>query len=132
MYHDIICLDQAHDGITSEEMNAIRYAAGYIPRALKKILSRSSNHNKEDFISCLSDLVCDGSEDPNLYSDWLNSINRGGLVCVKDMTFKLFVTMERELRIQLHYQPTCLNDEAIIQIYKAKWRYFVSLVNNTG
>ena len=49
----------AHEGITSEEMNAIRYAAGYVPQALKKRLSRSSNPNKESLISCLSDLVCE-------------------------------------------------------------------------
>ena len=51
---------------------------------------------------------------PNIYSDWLNAINRGGLLYVNDKTFELFVTMEREFRIQLHYQPTCLNDKAII------------------
>ena len=78
-------------------MNAIRYAAGYVPRVLKKRHSRSSNPNKEDLICCLSDLVCDG-EDPTLYSDWLHSIHCGGLVYVNDM----FELLERELPIQLH------------------------------
>lgn len=109
-----------HDIITSEEMNAIRYAAGYVPRAVKKRLSRTSKPNKEDLICCLSDLICDAGEDPNLYSDWLCSIDRGGLVYVNDMAFELFVTMERELRTHLHYQPKCLNDEAVLQIKQSE------------
>ena len=33
----------AHSALTYEEINAIRYAAGYVPRALKKKLTKSAH-----------------------------------------------------------------------------------------
>lgn len=74
---------------TYEEMNALLYTAGYVPRALKKKLLRSSLHNKKDLELCLDDLISDGEETLNYTSDWLASINRGGLIRVSDMAFQL-------------------------------------------
>ena len=47
------------DDLTYAETNAIRYAAGYVPRALKKRISRSKNANKVDLMLCLDDLLED-------------------------------------------------------------------------
>ena len=90
------------DDLTYAETNAIRYAAGYVPRALNKRISRSNNANKVDLMLCLDDLLEDESEES---TDWLKAINRGGLLCVKNMTFELYLTMERELRFHLSSNP---------------------------
>ena len=46
--------------LTNEETNALRYAAGYVPRALKKALSKSAHPLKKDLQLCLLDLLDDG------------------------------------------------------------------------
>ena len=37
--------------------------------------------------------------------DWLKAINRGGLLCLNNMTFELFLTMEREFCFRLSSNP---------------------------
>ena len=54
---------------------------------------------------CLDDLLEDQSEEQNESPDWLKAINHGGLLCVNNMTFELFLTMERELRFHLSSNP---------------------------
>lgn len=49
--------------LTYEETNALRYAAGYVPRALRKKLSKSTHPLKDDLQLCLLDLLDDGDED---------------------------------------------------------------------
>ena len=54
---------------------------------------------------CLDDLLEDQSEEQNESTDWLKAINRGRLLCVNNMTFELFLTMERELCFHLSSNP---------------------------
>ena len=105
-------------------MNTQRYTAGYVLRAVKKKLLRSSLHNKKDLDLCLDDLISDGEETPNHTSDWLASINRGGLITVSDMAFDLFLAMERELCNHLEYHTTCITGEAASTIVNSKETYF--------
>ena len=88
--------------LTYEEINALRYAAGYIPRALKKKLLKSTHPLKKDIQLCILDLLDDGDEDQNDSQDWLQLINRGGLTRVNNTTFEMFVAMEYELRKHIH------------------------------
>ena len=87
----------AHSALTYEEINAIRYAAGYVPRALKKKLTKSA-HLKEDLQLCVLDLLDDGDEESNESQDWIVSINRRGLTHINHNTFELFLAMEHKLR----------------------------------
>ena len=58
--------------LTYDEINALRYAAGYIPRALKKKLLKSAHPLKEDLQLCILDLLDDGDEERNDESqDWI-------------------------------------------------------------
>ena len=89
--------------LTYMEMNAIRYAAGYIPRSLDKTLSKSSHPLKRDLRLCLGQLVDDNDEDPCLddSKDWMHKINRGGLINVNNDTYELFIAMEQKLRMHI-------------------------------
>lgn len=89
--------------LTYDETNALRYAAGYIPRALKKKLPKSAHPLKEDIQLCILDLLDDGDEEKDESQDWIQLADRGGLTRVNNTTFEVFVAMEYELR--RHIRP---------------------------
>ena len=92
--------------LTNKETNAHRYAAGYVPRALKKALSKSAHPLKKDLLLCLLDLDEECSDESK---DWIKLII--GLTLINDITFQLFQAMEHELQKHLRKDkaPT-LND----------------------
>ena len=82
-------------GFSYEEENALRYASGYIPRALRKKLERSAHHLKEELILCLLDLTEDQDEDVSDQSeDWTNLIDRGGLKHVNNNMYMVMLAIE--------------------------------------
>ncbi len=87
--------------LTYEEVNALRYAAGWVPRALKKKLSKSTHPLSKDLKLCLLDLLDDGDEETNDTKAWVDLVNRGGLTRVNDLTFEVFLAMEQEVRCHL-------------------------------
>ena len=89
------------DELTYEETNGLRYAAGYIPRALCKRIERSSHQLKDSLILCLQDLVEDDGTADDDSDDWVTLVDRGGLKYVTDDMFHLVKEMEYELRFQL-------------------------------
>ena len=92
--------------LTYEELNGLRYAAGYVPRALMKI-SCSKDSNRTDILQCLLDFSSDGSEPDNSSSDWINLVNCGGLMCINSITFELFLAIEYELRSHIGAENIC-------------------------
>ena len=81
--------------LTYEEESGLRYAAGYVCRAMKKKLGS----NDPDMLSCIEELA-DSSEnessDPS--NDWTKLASRGGLLTVKDTTYLVFHAMELVVR----------------------------------
>ena len=109
--------------LTYKELNGIRYAAGFVPRAIKKKLQKkkkSDNPLNKDCILCLDELISGDGDAELSSSDLVNSLNRGGLVCVNDMTFELLLSMELELRSHLKINPTHLGDELVVQITESE------------
>ena len=92
--------------ITRQEMNALRYAAGYVPRALCKKLKKSANPLKDQLLLCLLDLLDEGDESHAHCQEWVDAVDRGGLTRVNEMTFQAFLAMELELRSHLQTQRT--------------------------
>ena len=85
----------AHRGsaLTTEETLGLRYSAGYIPRVLKKKLTKSSHPLKDHLQLCLFDLLDEGDDSVSASSAWVDEVNRGGLTKVKNTTFNLFLAM---------------------------------------
>ena len=81
-----------------EELNGIRYAAGWVARALLKKLKRSTHPLKDDLSLCIVDLLDDEDDSPQESNDWVEAVDRGGLIGVNNITFELFWTMEKTLR----------------------------------
>ena len=72
--------------LTYEELNGIRYATGCVPRPIKKKLQKQKKPDNPLDNDCILSLqeIMSGDGDTELSSaDWVNIINRGGLVCVK-------------------------------------------------
>ena len=58
--------------LSYEEQNALRYAAGYIPRALTKKLRTSAHPLKDQLTLCLIDLTDDADDISSDSQDWIN------------------------------------------------------------
>ena len=84
--------------LTSEEIYGLRYAAGYIPRTLRKKLPKSTHPLRDDIQLCIFDLLDEGCENKHESQDWVESINRGGLTRINNLTYEVFIAMEHELR----------------------------------
>ena len=83
--------------LSYEEANALRYAAGYVCHKVDSKIKASTHPMKDKLILCLMDL-CDEDEEVTNTSDWINAIDRGGLVRISENTFEFFRTMEMVLR----------------------------------
>ena len=83
----------------SQEGSALRYAAGYVCRHLRKKLERESHELKEELILCLMALVKDrNSEECGTDEEWTKMMDRGGLWHVKETTYAVFLSIEEEIR----------------------------------
>lgn len=91
--------------LTVDELNALRYVAGYVPFKLKKKFKKSSHPFKLEYISCLENMseesgTCE--ESIQQYADkWMKLIDRGGLLVVKEEVFAFFHSVEFEVRKHL-------------------------------
>ena len=86
----------SNEGLTYEELNAVRYAAEWVARALQKKLLRSSHPRRGDLQLCLKDILDNGDEGSDESKEWLGLCDRGGLMSVNQMTFELFLETTSE------------------------------------
>ena len=84
--------------LTAGEANALRYAAGYVPFALKKKLS-----HQPEFVQCLDQLGV--SVQGETYLDytrkWIELVNRGKLFQISDEVYRFFHDLEMKVSAYL-------------------------------
>ena len=82
--------------LSSSEANALRYAAGYVPSALKNHLK-----HRPEFVKCLEQLEVKGEGDSYLAytTTWINSVNRGKLFQISDKALYFFCELETKKEI---------------------------------
>ena len=92
--------------MSTNEANALRYAAGYVVRSVSKKITKTSNTAsfKEDLTSCCQTLVKQSHnyDEPGTAEDWTDLVDRGGLWHIKETTFQLICAFEEEIRKHLH------------------------------
>ena len=88
-----------------KEHNALRYTAGYVIRALTTKIERSGNPLEKELILCLAELTENHGDTEHSSEEWLNTIDRGGLKHVSDITYMLFVAMEVSLCKHINSTP---------------------------
>ena len=100
--------------ITCDEINALRYAAGFVPAKLRTKFRK----RRPEFMVWLNCMNLNGTEEETgTYLDytrkWIRAVNRGGLFEVNDKAFRLFVELEmkvREFLPRLLKPPGCTDD----------------------
>ena len=119
--------------LLADEQNSIRYASGFVGMKLLKQFSTSKSIKAAQFRECLSHMSKNG-DDSSFYaytSQWIDSVNRGGLFCISDSTFEFFQSIEVKTRQLLPLQlagSTILNKEKLIKLIisddrvQLKWR----------
>ena len=83
--------------LTYEEVNALRYVAGYVCQKVKKNIEASKHAHKGVLLLCLMDL-CDEDKHVSQSADWLHVVNRRGLCLVSETTAVLFREIELLVR----------------------------------
>ena len=80
--------------LTSSETNALRYAAGYVPFALKQKLK-----HRPEFVACLEQLEVKGEGDSYLAytTQWIDLVDRGKLFRINDEAFYFFCELEKKV-----------------------------------
>ena len=84
--------------LSYEDVNVIRFAAGYVCRKVYTKVNNSRHPNKEELLSCIMELVERGDVEPSSSTDWVREVDRGGLWHVNESTYMLFCAMEEEFR----------------------------------
>ena len=96
---------EIHITLSSDELNALRYACGYVAHSLLKKYERRKN--KEDkliqFISCLGEMAVSGEGESVLaYTEhWFTIVNRGGLFPLNENSLAMFIEVEKCVRYYL-------------------------------
>lgn len=106
--------------LTTVEENALRYVAGYVVKHTRDKI-RSSRHTMQETLLHGLDQLC-STHHPHNYCEveseqWINSVDRGGLVHVTHDTFMIFHSMEMELRQHFNKQRIAdMQDESRTQL----------------
>ncbi len=102
---------ESDDTLTYERESAIRYIAGYVYRAVGNKSLSSARCKKKDLLLALSELLedCEGEDETSDTgsSDWIATVNRGGLVRVTDSAYVVFYAIEQEVRTYLPSHRKC-------------------------
>ena len=101
---------------TDDELNAMRYACGYIPHVLLKKYEVRDAGVFSQYVECLGNMAVEGSEGDDLLAytrKWFTLVNRGGLFPLNNNSFSMFIEIEKCVH---HLLPQCMirndNDKA--------------------
>ena len=97
-----------HLQLDDDELNALRYVAGFVLLSVKKAYVSTGATTIVNWI----DRQVDGSvSSADTYYEfskaWIDKVNRGGLFCICDTVFDMFVAMEKQLRQHLADLSEC-------------------------
>ena len=92
------------EDINYEDANVVRYVAGYVYRKVSaKIAKTPKTPNQLQLKKCLKELLQEEGESAATASaNWLEAVDRGGLVHVSEGTYMLFCAMKEVVREYLH------------------------------
>lgn len=106
--------------LSDDEENALRYAAGFTVRSVrKKIDDRTHHPYRDEMLKILDALRVERADgNPSTYlaytKSWLSRVNRGGLFQVSNDTHLLFLAMQYATRTHLESAFIRANKEEII------------------
>lgn len=102
--------------LTLDQLNALRYACGYVPHMLLKKYKIKTGAKAERFVRSLEKMAIGSENDANFYSYakvWLEKVNRGGLFPLNDQHYELFVSIEKRVQAAL---PKHIKDKSKVNV----------------
>ena len=89
--------------LSTDELNALRYAAGFVPHSLLKRFEKRHGDKYVKFVTCLGDMAVagDGSDVLSYTEKWFDLVNRGGLFPLNDTSFSFFISIEKVIKAVL-------------------------------
>ena len=88
--------------LTYNEVNALRYAAGYVCRHIRKKIEASNHPLKEEMTLCLMTMVKEKSDTTSgPCEEWTDLVDRGGLWHIRENTHSFFLCLEEEVHVHL-------------------------------
>ena len=105
--------EQVSIELTTDELNVLRYACGYVARVILKKYEKKSGEVASQYIQCLGDMAVEGEgEDLQEYTKkWFEIVNRGGLYPLNDETFRFFVQIEKKVKVLLPKHAVTVSDK---------------------
>ena len=104
------CPTGGMEELSSIEENALRYASGYVLRSSKSKITTMNHPMLEALLYGISEMSEEDHVEDNS-TDWLDKINRGGLIFVSHNTYRFFYYVEMELRKHFNHQnTTCMTE----------------------
>ena len=90
--------EQQNVYLTKDELNVLQYVGGFVPHALLKRFERSRKY--DGVLECLGEMAVIGEHSDfwEYTKEWIWKVNRGGLFCLNDGTFQLFIEMEKRVQ----------------------------------
>lgn len=100
-----------------DELNTLRYVCGYVVRTLLKKYEGMDDEVYSQFEQCLGQMAVtiDDSDDFIDTTKWFHQVNRGGLLLPNEITFMLFIELERIVLTLLPYHTTKQSNEKLFQ-----------------
>lgn len=91
---------RSENNLTADELNAMQYACGYVPRALLRKYEKRTGSKFNQYVECLGEMAVDGDESEFLMytKRWIEKVNRGGLFPLNDISFIFFTSVEIEVQ----------------------------------
>ena len=113
--------------LSKDEMNALRYASGYVVRKILKKYEKEHVRKRmgikaEEFEMCLGNMAVAGDETEytESTSEWFRRVDRGGLFPVNDETLTFFAAIEKVTRQHLPYQYTTETQKNVKELVMKK------------
>ena len=89
--------------LSQDEVNALRYAAGFVPHSLLKRFEKRKGEKYSQFTTCLGEMavISEESDILSYTTKWFKLVNRGGLFPLNDNSFSLFTAIEKIVKTAL-------------------------------
>ena len=86
------CPNAEDNLLSTDELNALQYACGYVPHTLLKRFQKRCGRKYDQFIECLGEMAVQNKHDDDDFlaytRQWIDKVNRGGLFPLNDGTFQ--------------------------------------------
>ena len=94
---------QAESELSYTEENALRYASGYVVRSVFEDIQKRNHDSQSALLEVLIEICQSEHATRDSSEEWLQSVDRGGLIHISQTAYRFFYDMEMEVRKHLRH-----------------------------